>query len=536
MITLRDRRTGDLFDRWSGMGEKRRRLLDCSWAEVFRSHLLDDLPIDELSRHFDERMGRPSKDLHIVVGVLLLQQMHDLSDAATVEALAFNMTWHHALDVRTEADCYFCEKTLRNYRRLFIAQGLDELLFRNMTDRLVRAFSVDTSRQRMDFTALRSAMRSLTRLGIVVETISKFARELERCNPALHTLIDGDMIRRYVDREGDGCFANTAPSASRRRLDEAGRDLLHLNLQFRNTAAAELSGYALLAQVLNEQFKVVETEGDDTLPTGAIPRKPADMSCDGVCNPADPDASYNAHKGLGYMAQIVETYAEDDNPALLTGPRSPDLITHVAVHKMTVHDGHRLPDALDDLAERSLTPKVLLADSHYGSADNMILADERAIGLTAPAPTAKGRSSGRLTLEDFNLDEEGLVARCPNGVAPVSTSASTAKLQARFDLAICRKCPNRTRCPVQADKHDGQIARFQYTPTRAKNQKRRLYESSDAFREIYRWRAGIEATMSRLKHQMKLANLRIRGMPAMRYTVNLRALGLNIRRCAAVQA
>ena len=89
---------------------------------------------------------------------------------------------------------------------------------------------------------------------------------------------------------------------------------------------------------------------------------------------------------------------------------------------------------------------------------------------------------------------------------------------------------------MQADKHNGQIARFQYTPTRAKNQKRRLYESSDAFREIYRWRAGIEATMSRLKHQMKLANLRIRGMPAMRYTVNLRALGLNIRRCAAVQA
>lgn len=33
---------------------------------------------------------------------------------------------------------------------------------------------------------------------------------------------------------------------------------------------------------------------------------------------------------------------------------------------------------------------------------------------------------------------------------------------------------------------------------------------------------------------MTLANLRIRGMLAMRYTVNLRALGLNIRRCAAV--
>ena len=379
-------------------------------------------------------------------------------------------------------------------------------------------------------------MRSLTRLGIVVETISKFARELARFHPALHALIDGDIIRRYVDREGTGCFANSAPSASRRRLDEAGRDLLQLVVQFRNTAVAELPGYALLDQVLHEQFEVTQAKEDDTPSAIAIARAPGDMPCDGVSSPADPDASYNAHRGLGYMAQIVETYAEDDDPAFQTGPRPPDLITHVAVHKMTVHDGHRLPDALDDLAERSLTPKVLLAEKHYGSADNMTLADERSIDLTAPARTAKGGSSGRLTLEDFSLDGSGLVLKCPNGVAPVATSASTAKLQARFDLAICRECPERARCPVQAEKHDGQFARFQYTPTRAENQKRRLHESSDAFRDTYRWRDGIEATMSRLKYQMNLANLRIRGMPAMRYTVNLRALGLNIRRCAAVQA
>ena len=157
MITLCDRRTGDLFDRRSELGEKRRRLLERSWAEVFRNHLLEDLPVDELFPYFDARIGRPSKDFHIVIGVLLLQQLHDLSDAATVEALAFNMTWHHALDVRFEGDCYFCEKTLRNYRRLFIAQGLDEVLFRHLTDRLMRAFAVDTSRQRMDSTALRSA-------------------------------------------------------------------------------------------------------------------------------------------------------------------------------------------------------------------------------------------------------------------------------------------------------------------------------------------------------------------------------------------
>ena len=159
MFTLRDRRTGELFDRWSDLGDKRRCLLERSWAGVFRNHLLVELPVDDLCRHLDERMGRPSKDLHVVIGVLLLQQLHDLSDAATVEALAFNMAWHYALDTRSEADSYFCEKTLRNYRRLFIEQGLDEMLFRRLTDRLVQAFSVDTSRQRMDSTALRSAKR-----------------------------------------------------------------------------------------------------------------------------------------------------------------------------------------------------------------------------------------------------------------------------------------------------------------------------------------------------------------------------------------
>ena len=40
---------------------------------------------------------------------------------------------------------------------------------------------------------------------------------------------------------------------------------------------------------------------------------------------------------------------------------------------MTVHERHRLADALDDLSERALAPAVMLGDSHYGSSDNMAL-------------------------------------------------------------------------------------------------------------------------------------------------------------------
>ena len=107
MITICDHRTGDLFDPWEHLGSKRRSLLERSWAGVFRKHLLSDLPVREFANGFAAGHGRPSKDVYAIAGVLVLQQLHDLSDAAMVEALAFNLAWHYALDIRNPPDPTF---------------------------------------------------------------------------------------------------------------------------------------------------------------------------------------------------------------------------------------------------------------------------------------------------------------------------------------------------------------------------------------------------------------------------------------------
>jgi hypothetical protein len=91
------------------------------------------------------------------------------------------------------------------------------------------------------------------------------------------------------------------------------------------------------------------------------------------------------------------------------------------------------------------------------------------------------------------------------------------------------------QCPGFASAQAKKDARWQYTHERVAQQRRRLAEQESAFIAQYRWRAGIEATMSRLKQQMHLARLRVRGMAAVCYTVFLRALGLNILRVAAYQ-
>ena len=50
----------------------RKRLLD-DWAGVFRHVILELMPVDVISGHFDPAMGRPTKELYSMAGLLLLK-------------------------------------------------------------------------------------------------------------------------------------------------------------------------------------------------------------------------------------------------------------------------------------------------------------------------------------------------------------------------------------------------------------------------------------------------------------------------------
>mgnify|MGYP002064645744 FL=1 len=65
---------------------------------------------------------------------------------------------------------------------------------------------------------------------------------------------------------------------------------------------------------------------------------------------------------------------------------------------------------------------------------------------------------------------------------------------------------------------------------------RRSEVQTEAFKDRYRWRAGVEATMSEFDRRTGVKHLRVRGMKAVRYSATLKALGLNILRAASVMA
>ena len=65
--------------------------------------------------------------------------------------------------------------------------------------------------------------------------------------------------------------------------------------------------------------------------------------------------------------------------------------------------------------------------------------------------------------------------------------------------------------------------------------KRRAYEETPEFRERYRFRAGIEGTISAYDARTGVKQLRVRGLEAVRFCATLQGYGINIFRAAMVR-
>jgi hypothetical protein len=170
MIQIKDHKMGYIFDPWDYLGPKRRKLMEESWSGMFRQEILNELPVNEIASAFSDLYGRPTKELYMALGILVLQQMQDLTDEETSQQVAFNLQWHYALDITEETDeaKYLCPRTLWHLRQLVTEKELDTVLFQTITDKLARVFKVDASQQRLASVHIQSNMRHLGRIGIVV--------------------------------------------------------------------------------------------------------------------------------------------------------------------------------------------------------------------------------------------------------------------------------------------------------------------------------------------------------------------------------
>jgi hypothetical protein len=501
--------------------DKKRVRLEQSWAGPFQCEVLPILVEMEarFAPFYSPDKGAPNKPVATVLGLLIFKEMFDLTDGEVAERFDFDLQWQYALDAPTDR-AHVCPKTLYNFRRKLLGDTTLLELFAGVVDRMIAKWSLKTDRHRIDSTQIVSNMKRLGRVGLFVKTIEQFLRRLVRKDKSLADGLPKRFRERYLERRG--YFADVKGSAAPRRLQECAEDLWYLIDRFRgHKDIAKLKAYKTMARLFGDQCEVVGTGGDEesveTAAVGIALKKPGDIASDSLQSPSDTDATFSGHKGKGHQAQIVET-CHEDNPF--------QIIDHVEVEGAHESDQNAPARIHKNLRERGHTPRETFVDSGYVSGTNIVEADDEGVDLIGPM-SGKEPTGKKLSLAEFEFTRDRRrVKHCPAGHVPIRHDASRSEgfVNAHFDRATCEGCPHAAPCPTVPTR---KTRRLWFSREDVAIAQRREAEETETFKEAYKIRSGVEATIGHLKNDRGMGRLRVRGSPAVRLTVTFKVLAEN---------
>jgi Transposase DDE domain len=531
MRNIADLRQTPLFDPFQGLipplGLKQIRN---GWQGVFRSTILQLLPAQELGEHFHPSNGRPTKELFSIAGLMFLQESNDWTDAQSVDAYLFRTDVQYALNLEPGID-EMCLRTFERYRDIFIDDELAAVVMDRVTTQLVEDLELKVDQQRLDSTHVYSNMASFGRTRLMGVTIKRFLTQVQRHHPDDYRALPESLRQRYAAATGK-LFANEGKSVEERARtrQQVAEEMHDLIVRFADHAGvSNRSSYKALATVFEQQCKVVENKVEIRVKTG------------GACmqNPSDPDATYDGHKGQGFKAQLVETCSIDNEVQLIVAA-----LPQTAAEP----DADALEPILEDLKQKDRLPETMLADTAYGGDENVQMAAAEGVELVSPvagrAPDAEAPAMAMgtaaeaamepLTIDDFAIDERtGKATACPTGRIPLQTiyDDKTGTTTIEMPTGTCDSCPFRKACPMQTK--PGGRSTLSYTDKQQRLSGRRREEDTDAFRERYSRRSGIESTNGGLKRRLGLGQLRVRGMKAVSHAIYLKVAGWNLLRAVA---
>jgi hypothetical protein len=508
-----DPRQKSLFDPASVMFSPMTiKFLSTDWPGVFRAQMLHLMPVEALGKHFDAKLGCPTKELYGMAGAIFLKEFFNLTIPQTVERYLTDAAWQYALNVNP-MEASLSHATVERYLKLFAENDLASEVLQRVTSALVQALELDVSRQRLDSTHLFSDMATFGRTKLMGVAIKRFLVQLKRHHPGLYGALDNDFLVRYAPSQAKlfGDFTGSR-TALRQRTAE---DLLMLVNRFaEDKRISAQSSYQAMTRILHEQCEVREEAVELKKKTGG----------EVMQNPSDPDATYDGHKGPGYQAQIAETCSPENEVQLITG---------VETEPAHASDQNACVPMIEQLEAHDRKPEILYADGQYGSDANVVQAAERGVDLQSPVAGAPQQNPDDLTIDDFVVHEDTqTVECCPNGHEPVSSVHDSDKGRTRtvMDPSHCSACPCREQCPVKQVRGEYVI---EHTPAEHRLASRRAEQATDAFRENYAIRGGGESVNAGLKRKTGLGRLRVRGLPRVRMAVLLRCAGWNLFRALA---
>ncbi len=511
--------------------------LRSSWAHLFRIEILPILfrSEDEFSMLYG-KTGRPNFSVARAIGLCLLQEYNNIGDQEALDAFGFDIRWRYALDVSDDV-AYLSRRSLVEFRRRLAAKDPEMKLvrgiFESISKRAIKSLNLSTSQQRLDSTHVVSNIRTRGRLDLFAKTITLFIRSLDKDRFSKIP----KHIRQWHEREKEGWFSMTRDQ-HKAKLKQLAQYAHKLIKRFKNDKEIKSSEqYELLVRLFHEQCEIKKEPKSD-ISKGDDKRIEVKIRTQGEClqSAFDPDASYG-HKGSGYSAHITETCNNKDKN---------EIITDYEVHGAARSDMGKAPDILNRLEAAGLKPDKLFADGGYPSAPSALKVVKRNIEFIAPVNRSRipDEVLGR---DQFEFNTDGLAVKCPKGHSSIDhrmlshNNKKGKSLHAIFDGDICRKCSILPNCPVCAPNHracgckpqdtKGNF-RLEITPEILLRDQMFANQQTDEWKEQYRIRSGVEATMSELKRKHGMGKLRVRRAAKVCFAVACKVIACNIKRWA----
>jgi len=472
---------------------------------------------DELGTLFEDtdfaelfsRFGYPAVTPWRLALITIMQFLENLSDRQAAEAVRSRIDWKYLLGLEL-TDAGFDHSVLCGFRSRLVDGEKQTLLLDRLLDRFREKNLLKArGKQRTDSTHVLAAIRVMNRLELVTETMRAALNEVAAAAPEWLTKAAlPEWFARYAARAEQSRMPRTDPARETyaRQVGEDGFHLLKL-LADQQPALLKLAQVETLERVWQRHYTRHE-DGEVNWAANANLTKAATA----IESPYETEARFSTKRDLSWTGYKVHLSESCDD-------QLPRIITNVHTTAATTQDVSCTDDIQKSLQEKDLLPARHLVDTGYIDAQ-LVIESSRKYGIELLGPMRLNPSwqarEGGIDAAQFQIDWDKKQARCPLGKQSVYWYEYQTKeyarpvVKIRFRNQDCLNCQSRTKCV-----RNKKAGRSLQIPSREMYQaleQTRKKLASDAGRNEYKKRAGIEGTISQGVRRGTLRRSRYRGL------------------------
>ena len=482
--------------------------------------------------------GQPGRPPWRLAVVTVLQVRENLSDRQAAEAVRARMDWTYLLGLEL-TDPGFDVSVLSEFQaRVSTGAARERLLEKLLTHCQAQGRLRAGGRQRTDATYVLAAVRGLNRLALVAEPLRVALNVVAAAEPPWLTQQVPDRWYRRYSRRMEYRRRPSSETERQPKPQMIGEDGMRL-LAWRDELDApahlrELPAVRLVRTVWQRHDRR-EPAGDDASQGTVRFTTKAERADDHdpVDTPDDGEARDCHKRGLDWIGSTVHVSA--------TGDEEPGhLITHVPTtpaHRPEAKCTAAMQRALGAAAR---APTIHLAEAGDIAADLLVQSEAqygiRLVGPVRESARWQHHGEGAYARAQCTVDWAARNARCPPGPYsvgwyPVQLATGHHYIRVTFAPEDGAGCPQRARC-TRATTQPCSLQR-QPQAQQAAIDHMRASLKSDAGRQLYAKRAGLEGTLSHGVRAFGLRRRRSIGLTKTHLQQGAIAAALHLDRLAA---